>query len=280
MANLKKCVALLLTALLLGGVFTAAAGAAERPYYLVLGDSIGVGAGISNSNEACYGRIVANTNGYDYQNDAVNGNRTEDLIARLKNPEVASHVAKADIISLSIGGNNFLRGNMTALIAEAQNGNYSRIDETVAAYAVDLDSILSTIRGLNARVVVLLQTLYNPAPGGGLNSVYQTAVDRLNAAMRKAAAEHDGVVIVEVEAAFGADNSLISWDNVHPNAAGNVVIAREVLKTLKELGLGQETEPKIVTPGRDWAPTGFAALLRRIADFFRRLFASLTSLFR
>ena len=276
----KKTIALLLCALFLCAAFAPAAFAQERLHYLVLGDSIGVGAGIRNSDAACFGRIVANTNDYDYRNDARNGNMTSDMIARLNEESVAADVAWADIISISIGGNNFLRGNMSAVIAEANVGNYKRMDDTVADYAADLETIVNRIRALNDHAYILLQTLYNPAPGGNLTQVYQQAVNRLNDAMRACAAAHPyRFVIVDVETAFGADNNLISWDNIHPNAEGNVVIARTVLASLVGLGLGTETEPVIVTRGQDWSPTGVASLFRKIADFFRRIINAIAALF-
>lgn len=279
--KLKKTLALLLAALLLCAAFPALSGAHERMHYLVLGDSIGVGSGIRNSNDACFGRIVANTNAYDYRNDAQDGNRTAELIAKLQGDPVAADVAWADIISISIGGNNFLRGNMSAVLAEATAGNYARIDAIVADYAADLETIITRIRALNSHAYILLQTLYNPAPGGATTQVYQEAVDRLNAAMRACAAAHPyRFTIVDVEAAFGADNSLISWDNIHPNAQGNVVIARTVLASLVELGIGTETEPVIVTPGQDWAPTGVASVFRKIAAWFSRLLDMIRNLFR
>ena len=278
--KLKKMLALLLAALLLSSCCVFVAGAQEKMRYLVLGDSIGFGAGISNPQEANYGRIVANTNGYDYRNDAVNGHRTSDLLRRLQESAVAADVTWADIISVSIGGNNFLRGNMSQIIAEGLAGNFTRFDEIVTQFAADLESIVARIRTLNPHAYLLLQTVYNPVPGGRVTAVYQEALNRLNGAMKAYAAAHPGeITIVDVEAAFGADRNLISFDGIHPNAAGNVVIARTVLGSLCDLGIGFNTEPVIVTPGRDWTPSGFAGILAAIRDFFRRIISFFTGLF-
>ena len=273
MKKARKALSVLLAALLLLSLCSVFASAGAQHRYLVLGDSIGLGSGISNPDQACFGRIVANTNGYEYANDAVNGHRTVDLLGRLQEAGVISHVQWADIISVSIGGNNFLRGNMTSMIAQIQAGNYAIVDEIVAGVATDLDAIVARIRSLNPNAAILLQTLYNPAPSASLTPVYQQAIDRLNAVIKACAANADA--LVDVETAFAANNELISWDNIHPNAAGNVVIAREVLKTLKAMGLGTETEPVIATAGRDWAPTGPAVLLRKILTFFLRFFSQL-----
>ena len=76
------------------------------------------GADVLNSDEAAFGKIVADTEGYAFKNDAVNGYTTSDLLGHLEKPEIAADVENADIISVSTGGNNFLRGNMKQLIAD------------------------------------------------------------------------------------------------------------------------------------------------------------------
>lgn len=60
----KKITAIILSIVLVLGTFGICAYAEnENPFYLVLGDSIAYGSGITNSREACYGKIVADTNG-------------------------------------------------------------------------------------------------------------------------------------------------------------------------------------------------------------------------
>ena len=66
--KLRSVLSVLLAAALLLCVCAVPVGAAEQPLYVVLGDSIAYGSGLSNPREAVYGRIVADTNGYDYEN--------------------------------------------------------------------------------------------------------------------------------------------------------------------------------------------------------------------
>ena len=51
--------------------------------------------------------------------------------------------------------------------------------------------------------------------------------------------------IVDVAEAFKGHPEYIANDCVHPNAQGNVVIARVVLEKLSSLGLGKSTTPVI-----------------------------------
>ncbi|MBR6940813.1 MAG: hypothetical protein IKH65_08410, partial [Clostridia bacterium] len=93
--KLRKIAAIILSVLVVAGSLGVTAFAEEsKPYYLVLGDSIGYGSGLLNPKEAVYGKIVADTNGYDYQNDAVPGHTTANLIERIQTDEVSEHIKK------------------------------------------------------------------------------------------------------------------------------------------------------------------------------------------
>ena len=243
--------------------------------YVVLGDSIGYGAGVLNPDEACYGRIVADTNGYDYQNHAVSGNRTDHLLRHLKRSEVAAAVQQADIISISIGGNDYLTDNVTGLVLDATLCNdYSRMDKITARLKENFAAIIGKIRDLNPDAVILMQTLYNP--GTGINKApYQAAVNRLNDLIRAYLAAHPGAfTIVDVAAAFGTDRSYIAQDSIHPSARGNERIAQVILRALKQLGLGTKTEPVVLHKGVDQSDRSLAALPLRL-QMFRYLFALL-----
>lgn len=247
--------------------------------YLVLGDSIGYGAGVLNSDEACFGRIVADTAGFNFKNDAVNGYRTADLIAYLNNDRIKADVAEADIISISIGGNDFLRGDMANLIAEAQNGDYSRFDEIAADFYVNFCTIIETIKTINPDAVILAQTLYNPGVDF-IKEVYQQGADRLNAGYRKYLADNKNAYqLLEVADAFADNREYIAVDNIHPSAEGNVVIARVVLEKLNSLGLTDKTEPVVNNKGIEQTDLFSFKFLKyiirklytRIVDFFTRI---------
>ena len=87
---MKKLTAILLSLVMIFAVFNICGYAeTEKPFYLVLGDSIAFGSGLTNSREACYGKIVADTNGYEYVNHSVPGHTTSNLINRLKDGDMS-----------------------------------------------------------------------------------------------------------------------------------------------------------------------------------------------
>ena len=276
----KRILSLLLCAALLC-CLGASAFAADKPNYVVLGDSIGYGAGIQNPDKACYGRIVADTNGYAYSNYAVSGYMSDDLLNRLEQHSGAiSAVKAADIISISIGGNDFLRDNMPLTIAQTLAENHDQIDRIIAEFRVNFDKIIAKIRSYNPDALILMQTLYNPIEGTAVGDrVYAQALKELNKVYADYADAHPGeIVIVDVAAAFHGQSGLIAYDTIHPNAEGNYVIARTIQAKLYELGLTDSTEIVVKTQGRDWVPETRSTwqkivdFFRGIIDFFRNLF--------
>ena len=280
MKTVKSILSLLLCAVLLCAAVVPAF-AAEQTRYVVLGDSISRGAGIRNPDEACYGRIIANTNGYAYANFGVDGNMSDDLLNKLyRDSGVINAVKAADIISISIGGNDFLRDNMPAMIAKGLVENYGQIDRIVAEFSANFNVIIAKIKEYNPRALLLVQTLYNPMEGTALvNKVYAQALSQLNAVYTGYAVAHPGEIeIVDVAAAFAGRSGLIAIDTIHPNAEGNYLIARTIQAKLYELGRASTTEIVVRTAAVDHVPTTkttwqkITEFFRGIVDFFRNLF--------
>ena len=243
---LKKIISVLLALVMLISLSVPAFAAEEKLNFLSLGDSIAAGAGLLIPSRQAYGAIVSNTNGYNFKNDAVSGHTTQDMLGRINEKRVADDIKNADIICISIGGNNFLHGDVPALLSEAlKEKDFSRFDEIAESYYEDLGAIMDYIKGLSPDAVILMQTLYNPMYiADELREVYQEGADRINGTIRRYLRDNEGVyTIVEVAEAFGDNEELITADYIHPNSKGHVVIAGEVLKTLKQLGLGENTEP-------------------------------------
>ena len=257
----QKLISVLLCVLLLLGTLGVAAAAEDQTRYVVLGDSIAYGSGLSNPKKAVYGRIVADTNGYAYENYAVPGHTTDNLLRRMENNTVKEAIKNADIISISIGGNNFLLGDLNALLYDGiVKQEYSRFDEIAAGFYEGLCAIVDNIRALNADAAIVLQTIYNPQTGY-VGDVYQNGADRLNAKMREYLQTHPGeILLADVAAALTDSDTDFAEDRVHPSAAGNEKIARVVLQTLFDNGLGSKTEPVINTKGVDARGTGLFTL--------------------
>ncbi|MBE6812276.1 MAG: SGNH/GDSL hydrolase family protein [Ruminococcaceae bacterium] len=281
---MKKIFAVLLSVLLAFGCLGIGASAEEALHYVVLGDSIAYGSGLTNPVQACYGKIVADTNGYIYANHSVPGHTTRNLINRLADETVLADVKNADIISISIGGNNFLMNNLIGLMADALiKKDYSEFDAIAADFYEQFGEIMDIINENNADAVVLLQTIYNPQTGH-LRDVYQQGADRLNGEMVRFSQENPGeVILVDVATALSDTMDNFADDGIHPSALGNEKIAVAVLDTLADLSLGTVTQPVITEAGQDFqlSPlfSGFLNVYANLFHFLGLIYDFFASLF-
>lgn len=271
---MKKLISVFLSVLILFGCLCVPSLATDsKLFYVALGDSIAYGSGLSNPVEACYGKIIADTNAFDFANHAIPGHTTTNLINRLSEETVIDDIKKADIISISIGGNDFLTSNLISLMFDALvKNNYGQFDTISENFYKNLCTIIDTINEYNSDAVILLQTIYNPQ-SGVIGSVYQQGADRLNTSIIRYAEENPGeIVVVDVAAALGDDAANFADDGIHPSAQGNELIAAEIQKTLYELGFTAGTETVITENGSDIIiPFIFTMGLEIFANIFRVL---------
>lgn len=272
---MKKILSVALSFILAFSSLGVIAFADEEPLdYVVLGDSIAFGAGMVNTVEACYGKIVADTNGYNYVNHSIPGITSGVLLTMVSEGEkIRASVESADIISISIGGNNFLTNNIVGLAFDCLvKKDMSSFDEIAEVYYEELCGIMDKINELNPDAVILLQTVYNPQDGAA-GIVYSEGGKRLNDMIRKYDAEHpDDIVIVEVADALNSDPSNFADDKIHPSAKGNELIAYEILYILSDMELGTSTEPVIENEGLDFLmPVSYAILVNLVCSLFESL---------
>ncbi len=255
MKTVKKLTALLLCVAMVFSLSAVAfaKGEDEKINFLVLGDSIAEGYGVENKDEAAYGRIVADTNGYNYKNLAKVANDTQDLIKKLDTDEFKESIAWADVINICIGSNNYLASSDVVIIAiGALLGiNDARMDEIAQGIYDDYNTIYDMIRQINPDATLIFNNIYCAWKGLG-HIPFIKAVDRINAALYKFAEEHEDIVIFDASSVITHNSELIAADCVHPNAKGNVELARALLALLKDLGLGENTEPVVLNPGVDY----------------------------
>lgn len=241
---MKKWLAFLAGMLLAGSLCLSAAAAPEdAPLLLVMGDSIAYGQGLTDPVSQCYGALVAEREGYVLQNRAVNGYMTRDLLNLLQfNDSLKEQAAQADLLVISIGGNDFLR-QVDRMARDLLHGELDTLDGILRELEDNLDSILTRLRELNPEAPILLQTLYNPFYNP-LRGACAAMIDRLNGVYRDYLQEHPGAYrLLDVAAAFEGHPEYISSDNIHPSQEGHQAIARVLTAYLEG-----EDQP-VVGPG-------------------------------
>ena len=238
----------------------------DKPVFLLMGDSIPDAYGIDNRDEASYGRIVADTNGYVYRNIGRTATDSAELVDLIENyalwdkerngwRNVTDYIAEADIICLSIGANDYFDQDdetVKLLVGALFGVNKKEMDAIAAQYYTNLCRIIELIRENNPDTEILVQTLYSVWYGLAGNA-NRACAKRVNGMIEKYDREHpDTIHICDISPAMNRKPQNLADDCAHPNANGNVAIAEVVLQKLYDLGLGTETTPVVHVAGTDW----------------------------
>lgn len=185
----------LFAAMLLYPMPLAAAGSDGGRCYVALGDSISSGYGLKEE-EQMFTQQVANQNDFQLTSLAQNGETSETLLQRLNDPEAAASVAQADVITITIGGNDLMNALYAYLFHQYQEKNPDATikqedikaammggDMTMLAFALDvapgfadsqeekdalalfvsnLTQVVTAIRSVNPQVCLVLTNQYDP----------------------------------------------------------------------------------------------------------------------
>ena len=244
---------------------------------VVLGDSIAEAvlgpSPISEREDYSYCSLLGQINGFTYHNRAVSGYETKHLleyISREKDDSAYAHITKikeADVIVISILGNDFLLNGFNENIISAMNDDYTRADAILANSYVNIDGIVKRIRTLNPDVELIIQTVYNPmfpeslimepwaletllndydVKKEDLHHIASKLINRLNNVLFEYLKNNpDSFRIADVNAKFDAIykarperlDRFIYEDYIHPSNEGHAIIMSTVQSVLEDLGL-------------------------------------------
>jgi lysophospholipase L1-like esterase len=211
--------------------------------YVALGDSIAFGIGATSQDgyvSLLRDRLEQTEGKVRLDNKAVPLIDTNDLLLQLRDDlpnGVRSGVQNAQILTVSIGGNNLL---------DCANGDYTSLDlpcmaSGVSSFQSEWPQILAEIRtqiGSRARLYVM--TIYNPYTAADPNfGVADPYIRQINAVIQDAQLQATyGYEAVDVYTDFlgtlpDGTEKTCAWThfcdperNVHPNDAGHAEIAR------------------------------------------------------
>jgi lysophospholipase L1-like esterase len=172
---------------------------------------------------------ITEVNFYNY---GVKGNRTTQLLKRLQTNEIKNTVQKADIVILTIGGNDIMKV-VTDHLSNLQVSDFTKEREN---YIHHLNDILATINRENPHTSIVLVGLYNPfmkwfSNIGEMNKI----VDDWNKASQSVIANYNNAYFVAIEDLFDhSKENLLFTDNFHPNDKGYELIALRLQDSLGE----------------------------------------------
>ncbi|ALS24309.1 lipase [Paenibacillus naphthalenovorans] len=158
------------------------------------------------------------------ENYGVNGQTSGQLASLLRERELQAQVKAADVIVISIGGNDLFRGGETLGHLDPV-----KIQEIESAYLRELDGILKQLREENAAARIFLIGLYNPFIELQETEITSRIVRDWNYKAAEVASRYPQTVLVPTFDLFQLKvQDYLARDLFHPNADGYRLIGERV----------------------------------------------------
>ncbi len=240
-------------------------------YMLVLGDSISTGYGLTNYKEGnnyntdSYANLLAKkyklTQESDYLNYAIDGQTSLELYSRVKSGNYDEEIKKADLVLISIGGNDLLSALLQFMkntmgesfltedesdtsfdftnpdILENLNEMVKTISNNISKLKSNLIGITDRIHELSPNAEIIFQTVYNPLDGlkiqipSLLTDVFVSRIDEVNNIINKNAEtdeneqRYDSADVYTAFSGKSTELTNINESDIHPNYKGHEKIS-------------------------------------------------------
>lgn len=199
-------------------------------HYTAVGDSLtfGIGALPGSGFVPIYRRMAEEhlRQSIDYTNLGINGLTSDALYDRLlRDPMFKRQLNHADIITISIGGNDLIR----AVKSGGERPERARLEKALERCQRNISGCLSVISRLKSGrghpYVLRVVGLYNPYPTWDEAAEYVIRFNRY--LFELASGSYLGVADVYSRFA-GREREMLSFDGIHPSSNGYRVIAEKL----------------------------------------------------
>lgn len=206
----------------------------EERHIVAIGDSLTQGVG-DNSEQGGYVGILdkhlnADKQVVTFENYGKRGNRSDQLLKRLNDPEIAESITTADIVIITIGANDI----MQVLKENFTNITYEAFSEERGNYEQRLQQIFKKLNELNPEASVYLVGFYNPFEQyfHYIKELDMIVDDWNNTS--KQIAEENGATFIPTKDLFMSTEevNLFADDHFHPNSYGYQLMAKRILNYL------------------------------------------------
>jgi lysophospholipase L1-like esterase len=199
---------------------------------LVLGDSLARGTG----DETGKGFAVDVLQAYRKRGPAeltklgVGGSESPEVLAVAESPTVRARAAEADLILLSVGGND-LSHAASAFGDRSATGLADAVSEARSRYVENLRGILRALREANPSAPILVVGLYDPFSGeAGPGRLGSSVILQWNTLAAETALAFPGVTVIPTFDIFQGRPDRLAPDKYHPNREGYRLIAERMLQ--------------------------------------------------
>ena len=192
---------------------------------IILGDSLARGAGDAEGL-GISGRLDQelrrrNIKAQRTINLAVNGARTPDLLRVLDRANVKGLIGQANVVILSIGGNDLWGGN------DWRNAAPPNPDAVMDDVLTRIESAITIVRAANPKARIFFVGLYNPFRKMPMGAALTPLVYRWNGRLTERFANDPNFTVVQTADLFSHRDRL-AIDGFHPSGEGYALIARRI----------------------------------------------------
>ncbi|SET51876.1 Lysophospholipase L1 [Oceanobacillus limi] len=208
----------------------------EETNIVAIGDSLTQGVG-DDTNQGGYVGIIeekllqANERVH-FDNFGKRGNRTDQLLTRLEEPEITESIQQSDLVLITIGANDI----MQVVKENFTNLNYEQFSNEIVHYENRLKTILNRIHALNPHTEIYLIGFYNPFSQyfPEIQELDRIVDDWNNVGKELIENEVSGTFIPTKDLFTETELNVFADDHFHPNEDGYKMIADRVLEYLTE----------------------------------------------
>ncbi|MGM8366513.1 SGNH/GDSL hydrolase family protein [Virgibacillus sp. W0181] len=203
---------------------------------VAIGDSLTQGVGDSTGEGGYVGilnrSLNENKNIVQFENYGKRGNRSDQLLKRLEDPEIAASLKQADIVLITIGANDI----MQVFKESFTNLTMRKFEHERLQYEERLEMIFNKIKEVNPDTSIYLLGFYNPFDKYFKDiEELDMIVNGWNNTGKNVAQTFDQTYYIPIDDLFNEDTvNLFAEDNFHPNHLGYQRIAERVLSYLTE----------------------------------------------
>lgn len=200
-------------------------------HVVAIGDSLTQGVGDTTNSGGYVGVLDEIVNDDQktatFDNFGHAGDRTDQLLKRMKDPRVQTSLKRADIVLITVGANDImkiLRDNITDL-------NYKDFKKEQPAYEERLTTIFDNLSNLNDSAEIYLVGFYNPFEQyfADVPELDQIVEDWNSIGEKVTSTEAQFHYIPTKDLFDKAEKDLFYEDNFHPNNDGYEKMAERVL---------------------------------------------------
>lgn len=205
----------------------------QESHIVAIGDSLTQGVGDSTKQGGYVGildsQLNADNNLVTFDNYGKRGNRTDQLLKRIDEPEIVKSLKRADIVIMTIGANDI----MQVLKENFTNITYEAFSKERVNYEIRLQQIFAKLEELNPNASVYLVGFYNPFQQYFEHiKELDMIVEDWNHTSEQVAKEAGATFIPTKDIFTSTEVNLFADDHFHPNDIGYKLIAERILNYL------------------------------------------------